>query len=400
MYQSSQHGSIIQLLICALSTLAVTQDARTKSAWATLEMDTQKVIIHDGELQAADFSADPSRVPVAWATFRDDIKESGWSYLQVESNERVPDELQAYAAGTLEAHLTRERMEQHWTNLFSGYCDNQAEYCRRLEDFSMQNIEYTRKQQHERRDSDPFWNMLHLHTKQLTGLSDAWENETLDFTHEISGVTRAFILNLVGDLQDLERALGRTKDLNSIDQILACTALVKIVGDFDDLYIAHDTWFLYRAMLRVQKKYIFPWHLTASDTTVEKVIPGHTITTPSYPGMLVSWDGFYLTSAGMLLNDNNDLWKEVTPEGHFGSPGSVATARIATSGEEWLSVASGPSTATKGSKLPYRDPSTHAECRSVSLQPLDVFIRFLEGMSAGERELGGASGCCTSITAV
>ncbi|XP_075556612.1 putative phospholipase B-like 2 [Dermacentor variabilis] len=191
-----------------------------------------------------------------------------WSYLQVESNERMPDELQAYAAGALEAHLTRQRMEQHWTNLFSGYCENQAEYCRQLEDFSTRNIKYTREQQHQRRHNDTFWNMLHLHMKQLAGLSDAWENETLDFTHEISGVTRAFILNLVGDLQDLERALGRKKDLHSFDQILACTALVKIVGDFDDLYVAHDTWFLYRGMLRVQKKYIFPWHHTASDTTV------------------------------------------------------------------------------------------------------------------------------------
>ncbi|XP_049515871.1 putative phospholipase B-like 2, partial [Dermacentor silvarum] len=123
----------------------------------------------------------------------------GWSYLQVESNERVRDDLQAYAAGALEAHLTRRRMEEHWANIFSSYCTNQAEYCRKLEDFAMQNINYTREQQHQLRHKDPFWNM--------------------------------------------------------------------IVGDFDDLYIAHDTWFVYRGMLRVQKKYIFPWHRTSSETT-------------------------------------------------------------------------------------------------------------------------------------
>ncbi|KAH7941050.1 hypothetical protein HPB49_009691 [Dermacentor silvarum] len=158
-------------------------------------------------------------------------------------------------------------MEEHWTNLFSGYCTKQAEYCRKLEDFAMQNINYTREQQHQLRHNDPFWNMIYLHSKQMAGLSDAWEREKLDFTREISGITRAFILNLVGDLQDLERALGRKKDLHSFDQVLACTALVKIVGDFDDMYIAHDTWFLYRGMLRVQKKYILPWHRTSSETT-------------------------------------------------------------------------------------------------------------------------------------
>ncbi|KAH6925399.1 hypothetical protein HPB50_004526 [Hyalomma asiaticum] len=106
-------------------------------------------------------------------------------------------------------------MEEFWTNLYSGYCENQTEYCRTLAEFCTQNISY---------------------------------------------------FNLLPDILDLEKGFGRKTDLHSVAQILACTALVKVVGDFDDVYISHATWFLYRAMLRVQKMYIFPWHLTASDT--------------------------------------------------------------------------------------------------------------------------------------
>ncbi|XP_049267446.1 putative phospholipase B-like 2, partial [Rhipicephalus sanguineus] len=255
------------LMACMRFAPAVNQGPRTSSAWATLEGDKQMITIHDGELQTTDFSGDSARTPVAWATFQDDIEESGWSYLQVESNERVPDDIQAYAAGALEAHLTRRRLQQHWTNLFADYCENQAEYCRKLEQFFLQNIKYTLEQGHQRRHDDSFWNMVYLHYKQMTGLSDAWENQTLDVSREIQGVPRVFYMNVLDNIYDLESVLGRKKDLNSIAQTLACTALVKIVGDFDDLYMAHDTWFLYRGMLRVQKMYIFPWHRTASDTT-------------------------------------------------------------------------------------------------------------------------------------
>ncbi|KAL1436723.1 hypothetical protein MTO96_049402 [Rhipicephalus appendiculatus] len=76
------------------------------------------------------------------------------------------------------------------------------------------------------------------------------------------------IFSLVGDLFDLEGVLKRPWDSNSMSQILACSAVVKVVGDFEDMYIAHDAWFLYRGMLRVQKHCIFPWHRTAHQTGV------------------------------------------------------------------------------------------------------------------------------------
>ncbi|KAH7941895.1 hypothetical protein HPB49_018362 [Dermacentor silvarum] len=38
-----------------------------------------------------------------------------------------------------------------------------------------------------------------------------------------------------------------------------------------------------------------------------------------------------------LENDNDELWKYVTPKGPFGSPSGVAIARLSTSGVEWLS---------------------------------------------------------------
>ncbi|XP_037567444.2 putative phospholipase B-like 2 [Dermacentor silvarum] len=265
-----------------------------------------------------------------------------WSYLQIESNPHVDDEKQAYAAGALEAYLTRQLMENQWANLLSPYCDNQTEYCSRLEDFLTKNLVYTRKQQHKFKYSDPFWNMAHLIMRQLSGLNDAFENETLDFTHELDTVTRSLV---VGDLFDLEGALHRPWDSNSMSQILACSALVKVVGDFEEMYIAHDAWFLYRGMLRIQKQYIFPWHRTAQLTGVEDIIPGHTITMSSYAGKLVSWDNFYLSSTGLaitetsLVNSNQTLWDTVVPEsGPLTWIRSAIATRLALTSEEWVDI--------------------------------------------------------------
>ncbi|XP_049527570.1 putative phospholipase B-like 2 [Dermacentor silvarum] len=222
--------------------MTASQGQAPKSAWIALETGSQKLQIQDGQPQDADFSSDSPQLPVAWGTLKNDINESGWAFLQIETNERAKDEVQAYAAGALEAYLTRQLIENHWTNMFGGYCESQPEYCRDLEQFFAENNKYSQQQQHLRRHNESFWNMVYLQMKQLAGLSDELENKTLDFSNEVTDVPRAQYLNAQGDIQDLEHALGREEDFYSIDQIMACSAVVKVVGDSEGLYFGHDAW--------------------------------------------------------------------------------------------------------------------------------------------------------------
>ncbi|KAH6925054.1 hypothetical protein HPB50_000214 [Hyalomma asiaticum] len=338
------------------SSLIASQGEAPKSAWVSLESDSQKLQIHDGQPQDEDFS-DSAQLPVAWGTFKNDINESGWAFLQLETNGDAKDEVQAYAAGVLEAYLTRQLIEYHWTNMFGGYCDSQPEYCRKLEEFMAENNKYSREQQHLRRDNESFWNMVYLEMKQLAGLNDELENQTLDVSNEVTGVPRIQYLNAQGDIQDLEHTFGRETDFYSIDQIMGCSAVVKVVGDDEGLYFGHDAWFVYRAMLRFQKHYIFPWHRTALQTGPEDIVPGHTWTISSYPGMIMSWDSFYLTSGGLaitetqLLNNNGELHNLITPSS--GIPGWIRAAvasRLATSGEEWVRIMATENSGTANSQ--------------------------------------------------
>lgn len=62
------------------------------------------------------------------------------------------------------------------------------------------------------------------------------------------------LLQLSGDLEDLELALNKTK----IKPFLgsgSCSALIKLLPGQSDLLVAHNTWNNYQHMLRVIKKY-------------------------------------------------------------------------------------------------------------------------------------------------
>ena len=83
------------------------------------------------------------------------------------------------------------------------------------------------------------------------------------------------MLNGVGDIIDLERALFPTTRpdlhkmnismLNELEQKSGhCSALVRTLPGFEDLYMGHSSWFFYGATNRIYKHYTFK----TTDTTI------------------------------------------------------------------------------------------------------------------------------------
>ena len=64
------------------------------------------------------------------------------------------------------------------------------------------------------------------------------------------------LLQLAGDLGDLEPALNKTKSKHVMGSG-SCSALIKLLPGQSDLLIAHNTWSSYQNMLRIIKKYWF-----------------------------------------------------------------------------------------------------------------------------------------------
>lgn len=70
------------------------------------------------------------------------------------------------------------------------------------------------------------------------------------------------LLQLGGDLEDLESALNRSSPQRVLGSG-SCSALVKLLPGQRDLLVAHDTWSSYQGMLRVVKKYSLPFRASA-----------------------------------------------------------------------------------------------------------------------------------------
>ncbi|CAN8017033.1 unnamed protein product [Ixodes persulcatus] len=316
----------VAALLALQATVETPEDPKCHYAWASLGTSGGDLHIHDDK---------PSQGAVAWGSFQNDIHLSGYgNYLHERQTLNYGNEKRRLFVNVERRMLNYDNVKQ-----------------RRFENVEQQNlrfgtVKFNVNVRSERRNptfenGKPRWFVnVHLQMKQLAGLSDHFENKTLNVSNEYLNVTRALFFNIDGDLSDLEGVLRRVPDQYSMGQTPSCSVLIKVVADNDDILFAHNTWFLYRSMLRIEKKYKFPWHLTSKSS---ETIPGHTISMSSYPGKLDSVDDFYLASTGLAItetsleNNNDSLWNLVRPDN---APltwvRDMVATRLAVTGPQWV----------------------------------------------------------------
>lgn len=283
---------------------------------------------------------------VAKANFTDTTQVDGWSYLEVETNPSYPDTIQSYAAGYAEGASSSEIIYLSYRNTAEGFCKWKGkEFCDRLNAFLLKNNHWMKSMLAIKNRTCPVWHNIELILNQLQGVNDGY-NVTGKEPMEEGAV---LLMNLMGDIEDLSSVFEPDQHESNIKDWITgrltgdghCSALIKVLPGNADLYVSHVTWNTYQSMLRTQKKYIFPFRRTGSSPASE-VIPGHTVSFSSYPGILHSGDDFYVLSSGLVTlettigNSNPALWVNVTAEGEILEWMRVIVSnRIATDGKTW-----------------------------------------------------------------
>ncbi|XP_067911223.1 putative phospholipase B-like 2 isoform X2 [Heterodontus francisci] len=279
--------------------------------------------------------------PLRW---RDLSPEECWSYLDLTTNGTYNDSIQAYAAGVVEAAVTKSYIYMHWMNTISHYCGPfkyQTAYCEKLKNYIETNLAWIEDQLASYGD-EAYWHQVRLVLLQLQGLEDSYNNHILFPLGKFHIRPFGFILfQMVGDLEDLENVFNKTDSSKAFGSG-SCSALIKLLPGNKDLLVAHDTWTNYQTMLRIIKKYKLSFK---SSPGVDVTIPGEKQAFSSYPGALFSGDDFYIMNSGLVAlettisNNNAQLWKFVLPVGSVMEwLRNIVANRLAKSGAEWARI--------------------------------------------------------------
>ncbi|XP_019349178.2 putative phospholipase B-like 2 [Alligator mississippiensis] len=281
---------------------------------------------------------------VAWANLTDHIQHVGWSFLELATNEKYNDTLQAYAAGLAEAAVSKQLIYMHWINTMMGYCGPfkyQTDYCEKLKSYIEANLAWMEEQIEKGEDSE-YWYQVRLALLQLKGLEDGYYGRVAFPSGQFSITPFGFLLfQLGGDLEDLESALNKTTSARVLGSG-SCSALIKLLPGNKDLFVSHDTWNSYQSMLRIIKRYMLPFRTSAQSNFV---VPGNIQVFSSYPGTIFSGDDFYILSSGLVTlettigNNNAALWKYINPKDSVLEwLRNIVANRLARTGAEWSAI--------------------------------------------------------------
>lgn len=273
-----------------------------------------------------------------------DYNSTGWSVLEIETNEKVADMDQAYAAGLLEGTITRDMISLHLINTVGDFCDESSAQCESLITFLQANFKWIQSKI-KAHEEDPYWFHVNLILHQFYGLYNGYYNKTVNtierqdmlqtMIRDVRPYLKLLALQLNGDISELFASFSKVSNPFMAG---SCSALIKLLPNNSDLLTSHVTWTVYESMLRILKHYKFNYHLNAIGPTV---IPGREMSFSSYPGILTSIDDFYVINTELVVlettigNSNADLWKYVTPETLLYWMRNMIANRFAVSGDDW-----------------------------------------------------------------
>jgi hypothetical protein len=260
----------------------------------------------------------------SYADWTEPGRNSGFGSVSIETFGPSEDTIQAHAAGYLEAALTQGRIHDHFTNIHQwlmGHFKNGSIPPVYEAWFNTQDAWI--RSQIEAKPSDPYWQAVAVVMAQFDGLVAGYQ-ATAPADQQLS-VFDFQQLNGVGDLLDLISALQPDVGIPdwknmTPEEIMAevrsrnhCSGLIKITGNFSDIFAAHSSWFTYQSMLRAYKHYKFDYS--------NPVFAARKTSFSSYPGLLSSLDDHYINTDSNLVmvqttNSilDSSLYQKVTTE--------------------------------------------------------------------------------------
>ncbi|ESO88915.1 hypothetical protein LOTGIDRAFT_205711 [Lottia gigantea] len=285
----------------------------------------------------------------AYGVYNDSLLDIGWSTLDLVAG-YGPHQLDAnimYSAGFLEGILTARSISQHIQNIRDVIfrIKDRSIIEEKLKEYFNKQDKWMRSMIEDKSPQDGFWRHVYYILSQLDGLIAGYQAarelkpslpklEEYDFQ----------MLNSNGDIFDLInivhpeaipdwRKMNRQEAVQYVHTHGRCSAMVKVLGAYENIYMSHSTWFNYGATYRIFKH----WNFNIRDTQTSS----KRLSFSSYPGFLISVDDFYILSSKMVMLQttnnlfNKTLYKYCKPESLLAWHRVRIANMMANSGKQW-----------------------------------------------------------------
>jgi len=254
-----------------------------------------------------------------------------------------------YAAGYVEGVLTNERITETAHNIYGFFFTPQSPPSSKIQAWLSEQEKWVRKQISAPYSSlSPLWKAVAGSMAQYDGMVQGYTDASPNTTLPISTQFTFRLLAGWGDMLDLINAIHPEKrpDFSRmtleearryLDENGHCSALVKILGDFSDVFMGQSAWFTFGAMNRIYKHYNFELSIQKS---------GQKVSFSSYPGALVSQDDFYIMDSGLVMLQttngiiNQSLYDLVTPHALLAWQRVKVANYLAKDGKQWCDIVS------------------------------------------------------------
>jgi len=280
----------------------------------------------------------------ARGSYNNSLMTTGWNVLNIQSGygNATSDVDVLYAAGFLEGTFTANDIHDHYMNMRGIFLTGRKPGIEaKVRGFLATQLEWARTMSNSH-STDPFWRQVAMVIAHLDGLHDGYKKAAKPTWDTDMFVVQ--MLNAVGDLIDLMNALDPEAEpvLDNMDPLALrqyvlmnghCSALIKVLGAYENVYMSHSSWFAYASTLRIYKHYDF--------NVKERSTKANKMSFSSYPGFLESLDDFYLLSSNMVLlqTTNNvfdtSLYDHIKPESLLTWQRVRVANHMAENGEQW-----------------------------------------------------------------
>lgn len=288
----------------------------------------------------------------AYGFYNDTLLKTGWGTLDIKagfSGKLCSDKDIMFASGYLEGVLTARSIAKAYKNVWPFFYKNQSSVEKKTKEFLNNQEKWMKQQISIASGFDKFWFHVSLIIAQYDGLQAGYKMESSKSKIIPNDYFVVQMLNAVGDLIDIRHAvvpssridvtkLKTPELLNYVNSRGMCSALVKLLPGFEDIFMSHSSWFTYSNTYRIYKHYDF--------NLKSKNVASKAMSFSSYPGYLESLDDFYLLDSGlvMLQTTNNvfnaSIYEKVTDKSLLAWQRVRLANMLAHNGSEWSKILS------------------------------------------------------------